>query len=200
MFNYYPAPVARLIDELMKLPGVGPKSAQRLAFHLLNTQEKDAVGLAQSIINARQRIKQCSVCANLTEQDPCPFCQDVARDEKIICIVEQPRDVIAMEKTREFKGKYHVLHGAISPMDGIGPEQLTVNLLLSRLKGSPVEEVVVATNPNVEGEATALYLSRLLKPLGIKVTRIAHGLPVGGDLEYADEVTLAKAFEGRKEI
>ncbi|HHT62688.1 MAG: recombination mediator RecR [Bacillota bacterium] len=200
MFNYYPAPVARLIDELMKLPGVGPKSAQRLAFHLLNAPEKDAVGLAQSIVNARQKIKQCSVCANLTEQDPCSFCQDITRDDRILCIVEQPRDVIAMEKTREFKGKYHVLHGAISPIDGIGPEQLTVAQLLSRLQGSRVDEVVVATNPNVEGEATALYLARLLKPLGIKVTRIAHGLPVGGDLEYADEVTLAKAFEGRKEI
>lgn len=200
MFNYYPAPVARLIDELMKLPGVGPKSAQRLAFHLLNAPEKDAVGLAQSIVNARQKIKQCSVCANLTEQDPCPFCRDTTREDKVLCIVEQPRDVIAMEKMREFKGKYHVLHGAISPMEGIGPEQLTINQLLSRLHGSRVEEVVVATNPNVEGEATALYLSRLLKPLGIRVTRIAHGLPVGGDLEYADEVTLARAFEGRKEI
>lgn len=200
MLNYYPAPVARLIDELMKLPGIGPKSAQRLAFHLLNTGEKDALGLAQSIMNARQKIKQCSVCANLTEQDPCSFCQDVTRDVKVLCVVEQPRDVIAMEKTREFKGKYHVLHGAISPMDGIGPEQLTIKQLLTRLQGSPVEEVVVATNPNVEGEATALYLSRILKPMGIKVTRIAHGLPVGGDLEYADEVTLAKAFEGRKEL
>jgi len=200
MFNYYPAPVARLIDELMKLPGVGPKSAQRLAFHLLNAMEKDAVGLAQSIINARQKIKQCSVCANLTEQDPCSFCQDITRDDKVLCVVEQPRDMIAMEKTREFKGRYHVLHGAISPMDGIGPEQLTIKQLLARFQGSKIEEVVVATNPNVEGEATALYLSRLLKPLSIKVTRIAHGLPVGGDLEYADEVTLAKAFEGRKEI
>lgn len=200
MFNYYPAPVARLIDELMKLPGVGPKSAQRLAFHLLNALEKDAVGLAQSILNARQKIKQCSVCANLTEQDPCLFCQDVTRDDQVLCVVEQPRDMIAMEKTREFKGRYHVLHGAISPMDGIGPDQLTIKQLLIRFHGSKIEEVVVATNPNVEGEATALYLAKLLKPLGVKVTRIAHGLPVGGDLEYADEVTLAKAFEGRKEI
>ncbi|MGI6678004.1 MAG: recombination mediator RecR [Dehalobacterium sp.] len=200
MFNYYPAPVARLIDELMKLPGVGPKSAQRLAFHLLNASERDALGLTQAIIDARKMIKQCSVCANLTDQDPCAFCQDQNRDDKVLCIVEQPRDVIAMEKTREFKGRYHVLHGAISPIEGIGPEQLTVNRLLSRLQGSPVEEVVVATNLSVEGEATALYLSRLLKPLKIKVTRIAYGLPVGGDLEYADEVTLAKAFEGRKEI
>ncbi|ATW28723.1 recombination mediator RecR [Candidatus Formimonas warabiya] len=197
---YYPEPVAKLIDELMKLPGVGPKSAQRLAFHLLNALEKDALGLAQAIVSARQKIRQCSVCANLTEQDPCPLCLDPTRDQSLLCIVEQPKDVVAMEKTREIKGKYHVLHGAISPMDGIGPEQLTINLLLSRLRDSQVKEVVVATNPNVEGEATALYLSRLLKPMGIKVTRIAHGLPVGGDLEYADEVTLAKAFEGRKEM
>jgi len=200
MFYYYPEPVARLIEQLMKLPGVGPKSAQRLAFFILNAGEQDALGLAQAIVTAREKIKQCSICANLTELDPCSLCNDQGRDTELLCVVEQPRDVIAMEKTREFRGKYHVLHGAISPMDGIGPDQLTIKQLLSRLHDSQIKEVVVATNPNVEGEATALYLSKLLKPMGIKVTRIAHGLPVGGDLEYADEVTLAKAFEGRREI
>lgn len=200
MHHTYPEPVLRLIEELMKLPGVGPKSAQRLAFHLLNTLERDAVGLAKAIVAARENIRQCSICANLTQNDPCAICQDVNRDEKALCVVEQSKDIIAMEKTKEFKGKYHVLHGAISPMDGVGPDQLTIKQLLSRIQGSEVSEIVVATNPNIEGEATALYLSRLLKPMGIKVTRIAHGLPVGGDLEYADEVTLAKALEGRREI
>lgn len=200
MLYHYPQPLANLIEELMKLPGIGPKSAQRLAFHLLNTSESDAVGLARAIVTARKETRQCSVCANLTAEDPCSLCRDPDRDNGILCVVEQPRDVIAMEKTREFKGKYHVLHGAISPMEGVGPDQLTIKLLLARLQGSPLRELVVATNPNVEGEATALYLARLLKPMGIKVTRIAHGLPVGGDLEYADEVTLARAFEGRREI
>jgi recombination protein RecR len=200
MFYYYPEPVARLIDQLMKLPGIGPKSAQRLALFLLDSPEKDALGLAQAIVHAKRKIKQCKICANLTEQETCELCLDTGRDNKILCVVEHPKDVIAMEKTREFKGKYHVLHGAISPMDGIGPDQLTIDRLLQRMQDSQVEEIVVATNPNVEGEATALYLSRLLKPVGIKVTRIAHGLPVGGDLEYADEVTLAKAFEGRREL
>ncbi|MDD2496717.1 MAG: recombination mediator RecR [Desulfitobacteriaceae bacterium] len=200
MVYYYPQSLTNLIEELTKLPGIGPKTAQRLAFHLLNTTEKDAVGLARAIMTARQKTRHCSVCANLTEDDPCPICRDANRDPGLLCVVEQPRDLFAMEKTREFKGKYHVLHGAISPMDGVGPEQLTVNTLLSRLQEGRVKEVIVATNPNVEGEATALYLSRLLKPKGIKVTRIAHGLPVGGDLEYVDEITLAKAYEGRREI
>ena len=200
MIYNYPQPLANLIEELMKLPGVGPKSAQRMAFYLLKAMDRDAVGLARAIISAREKTKQCSICANLTEADPCPLCQDPNRDESLLCVVEQARDVVAMEKTREFKGRYHVLQGAISPMDGIGPEQLTFGLLLARLRNDAVKEVIVATNPNVEGEATALYISRLLKPLGLRVTRIAHGMPVGGDLEYVDEVTLAKAYEGRREI
>lgn len=200
MLYNYPQPLANLIEELMKLPGVGPKSAQRLAFHLLHASDKDAVGLARAIVTAREKTKQCSVCANLTEEDPCPICRDETRDPTLLCVVEQARDVVAMEKTREFKGRYHVLNGAISPMDGVGPDQLTFGLLLARLQDGAIKEVVVATNPNVEGEATALYLSRLLKPMGLIVTRIAHGLPVGGDLEYVDEVTLAKAYEGRREI
>jgi recombination protein RecR len=198
MLYNYPQPLANLIEELMKLPGVGPKSAQRLAFHLLQADQKDAVGLAKAIVTAREKTKQCSICANLTEADPCPICRDAGRDTGLLCVVEQARDVMAMEKTREFKGRYHVLHGAISPMDGVGPEQLTFKLLLTRLRENDIKEVVVATNPNVEGEATALYISRLLKPMGMTVTRIAHGLPVGGDLEYADEVTLLRALQGRK--
>lgn len=200
MIYNYPQPLANLIEELMKLPGVGPKSAQRMAFYLLKAMDRDAVGLARAILNAREKTKQCSICANLTEVDPCPLCQDQNRDESLLCVVEQARDVVAMEKTREFKGRYHVLQGAISPMDGIGPDQLTFSQLLARLGNGAVKEVIVATNPNVEGEATALYISRLLKPLGLRVTRIAHGMPVGGDLEYVDEVTLARAYEGRREI
>lgn len=200
MFHTYPEPLAKLIDWLSRLPGVGPKTAQRLAFYLLTCEEKDARGLSQAIITARDKIKQCSICANITETDPCLICRDEKRDAGFICLVERPKDVVAMEKTREFRGKYHVLHGAISPMDGIGPEQLTIKMLLARIRDNPITEVVVATNPNVEGEATALYISRLLKPMAIKVTRIAHGLPVGGDLEYADEITLARALEGRREI
>lgn len=198
---YYAAPVARLIEELAKLPGIGPKTAQRLAFYLLNLPREEAVSLARSIVEAKDRTRYCSVCCNLTEQDPCTVCANPARQRGILCVVEEPRDVVALEKTREYKGSYHVLHGSLSPMDGIGPEDLRIKELLARLgPDSPYTEVVVATNPNVEGEATAMYLARLLKPLGVKVTRIAHGLPVGGDLEYADEVTLIRAFEGRREI
>ena len=197
---YYAEPMARLIEELGKLPGIGPKTAQRLAFHILNTDSGEAEELAKAIIYARERIIYCSVCSNLTDIDPCYTCTDVGRNLSIICVVEEPRDVVAIERTREFKGLYHVLHGAISPMEGVGPDDLKVKELLTRLRGNTVQELIVATNPNIEGEATAMYLARLIKPLGIKVTRIAHGLPVGGDLEYADEVTLSKAFEGRREL
>lgn len=197
---YYAEPVARLIEEFAKLPGIGPKTAQRLAFHILNSDIENAKGLARALIEARQKIKYCSVCCNLTDVDPCKICGDVARDKKAICVVEQAKDVVAIERTREFKGLYHVLHGAISPMDGIGPDQLKVKELLERIQRQPVQEIILALNPNIEGEATAMYLARLLKPMGIRITRIAHGLPVGGDLEYADEVTLSKAFEGRREM
>lgn len=196
---FYAQPVARLIEQFSKLPGIGPKTAQRLAFYLLNAPPQEALNLSQAIKEAKEKISYCSVCSNLTDVDPCYICTDNSRNKKIICVVEDPRDVVALEKTREFKGLYHVLQGAISPMDGIGPEALKIKELLPRLQND-VEEIVLALNPNVEGEATALYISRLVKPLGIKVTRIAHGIPVGGDLEYADEATLAKAIEGRTEI
>lgn len=196
---YYAQPVARLIDQLSKLPGIGPKTAQRLAFYLLNAPQQEALNLSQAIKDAREKITYCSICSNLTDVDPCHICTDQSRNRKIICIVEEPRDVVALEKTREYKGLYHILQGALSPMDGVGPDSLRIKELLPRLQEN-VEEVVLATNPDIEGEATALYISRLVKPLGIKVTRIAHGLPVGGDLEYADEATLTKAFEGRREI
>lgn len=197
---YYAEPVAKLIEELAKLPGIGPKTAQRLAFHLLNSPREEGVALARAIVEAKDKTRYCSVCCNITEQDPCHICTDNARKRGILCVVEEPRDVVALEKTREFRGLYHVLHGAISPMDGIGPENLRIKELLGRMGDGTVQEVVLATNPNVEGEATAMYIARLLKPMGLKVTRIAHGLPVGGDLEYADEVTLIRAFEGRREI
>lgn len=197
---YYAEPVARLIGELSKLPGIGPKTAQRLAFYILNNDAGEALELARAITEAKEKIRYCSVCSNLTDVDPCHTCRDEARNKTIICVVEEPRDVVAIERTREFKGLYHVLQGAISPMEGVGPDQLKVKELLSRLQGGSTKEIIVATNPNIEGEATAMYLARLIKPLGIKVTRIAHGLPVGGDLEYADEVTLSKAFEGRREL
>ena len=194
-FLNYPQPLADLIAGLSRLPGIGPKTAGRLAFYLLQ-QPQIADSLAEAIRNAQENIRECSVCCNYTDQDPCPICTSEKRDPTLLCIVEQPRDVVALEKTREFKGRYHVLHGVISPLEGIGPEQLTVSQLLKRLEG--IQEVVMAMNPTVEGEATGMYLSKLLKPIGIKVTRIAHGLPVGGDLEYADEVTIARALEGRR--
>ncbi|GAB6172602.1 recombination mediator RecR [Paradesulfitobacterium aromaticivorans] len=193
----YPQPLADLISSLARLPGIGPKTAGRLAFYLLQEPET-AQALAQSIMKAKEKIKRCSVCSNFTEHDPCALCQSERRDRTVLCIVEHPRDVAALEKTGEFKGLYHVLQGVLSPLEGIGPEQLTVQQLLRRLEG--VQEVIMAVNPTVEGEATALYLARLLKPLGLKVTRIAHGLPVGGDLEYADEVTIARALEGRRSL
>ena len=198
--NYYAKPVARLIDQLAKLPGIGPKTAQRLAFHLLNAPAEVALELAKAIEEAKKAIRYCSVCGNFTDEDPCFICGDQRRRHDIICVVERPRDVVAMEKARGFKGLYHVLQGAISPMEGIGPEQLNIRELLRRLEGGDINEVILATNPNVEGDATALYLAGLLKPLGVYVTRIAHGLPVGADLEYADEMTLSKALEGRQEI
>ena len=193
----YPQPLADLIGSLARLPGIGPKTAGRLAFYLLQEPET-AQALAQSIMKAKEKIKRCSVCSNFTEHDPCALCRSERRDRTVLCIVEHPRDVAALEKTGEFKGLYHVLQGVLSPLEGIGPEQLTVQQLLRRLEG--VQEVIMAVNPTVEGEATALYLARLLKPLGLKVTRIAHGLPVGGDLEYADEVTIARALEGRRNL
>lgn len=193
-------PVAKLIKELNKLPGIGPKTAQRLAFHILEYNEREVQNLTEAIIEAKTSIKLCSQCCNLTDVDPCITCAADSRDKEIICVVEDPRDVAALERTREYKGLYHVLHGVISPMDNVGPEKLKIKELLQRLKDGHVKEIVMATNPTVEGEATAMYIARLIQPLGIKVTRIAHGIPVGGDLEYADEVTLARAFEGRRSM
>lgn len=198
--SFYAAPVARLIEEFEKLPGIGHKTAQRLAFHVLNMPKEKVEKLSSAISDAKMKVRFCSVCGNLTDMETCALCSSKTRDESFICVVEDPRDVVAMEKIKEFKGLYHVLHGAISPMAGIGPEDIKIKELLERIKNGNIKEVIVATNPNLEGEATAMYLSKLLKPLGVKTTRIAHGIPVGGDLEYADEVTLAKALEGRREI
>lgn len=198
--DYYAGPVARLIEEFSKLPGIGKKTAQRLAFHVLNTDMEDARKLSEAIIYAKEKTKYCSECANITDIDPCNICRNQSRQKNTICVVQDPKDVIAMEKTREFRGMYHVLHGAISPMEGIGPESIKIKELIVRLQKTHVDEVILATNPTIEGEATAMYISKLIKPAGIKVTRIAHGIPVGGDLEYADEVTLSKALEGRREI
>ncbi|MCX7884461.1 MAG: recombination mediator RecR [Caloramator sp.] len=197
--NFYPLPISRLIEEFSKLPGVGPKTAQRLAFYVLNMDMVEAEKLSSAIINAKNNIKYCSVCGNLTDEDPCIICRNTSRDSNLICVVEEPKDVIAMEKTREYKGLYHVLHGVISPLGGVGPDDIKIKELLGRITPD-IKEIIIATNPNVEGEATAMYIARLIKPLGVKVTRIAHGIPVGADLEYADEVTLSKALEGRREI
>ena len=196
----YPKPLARLIGELSKLPGIGYKSAQRLAFHILSYDDAEAKALADSITDAKRDMKYCSVCGNLTDNDPCAICSDESRRRDVICVVESPRDVMAMERIKEFDGLYHVLNGVISPMEGIGPEDINLKSLIARLQSEDVRELIVATNPNIAGEATAMYIARLIKPAGIKVTRIAHGLPVGGDLEYADEVTLLKAMEGRREL
>ncbi len=198
--KHYAKPLSRLIGELSKLPGIGGKTAQRLAFHILSQDDRDAFALAEAILDAKKNMKYCSVCGNLTDVDPCSICADPARDQGVICVVESPRDVSAMERIKEFQGLYHVLHGAISPMDGIGPEDINLKQLIVRLQQNEVREVILATNPNIEGEATAMYTARLIKPAGIKVTRIAHGVPVGGDLEYADEITLSKAMEGRREL
>ena len=196
----YAGPVQDLIDELGRLPGIGPKSAQRIAFHLLKLPKEDALRLAHAIGEVKDRIGFCATCCNVAEGEVCGICADTRRDPKLICVVEEPRDVVAIEKTLEFKGLYHVLQGAISPIEGIGLDQLRVKELLTRLREHEVEEIILATNPNLEGEATAMALSRLLKPLGVRVTRPASGLPVGGDLEYADELTLGRAMEGRRAV
>ncbi|MGN0694636.1 MAG: recombination mediator RecR [Lentihominibacter sp.] len=198
--NYYAKPLNRLIGELSRLPGIGGKTAQRLAFHILSMDEKDVNTLADVIKQAKKEMVYCSVCGNLTDRDPCAICSDRSRDESTICVVESPRDLVAMEKIKEYHGYYHVLHGTISPMDGIGPDDINLKSLISRLGNENVKELIIATNPTIEGEATAMYIARLIKPSGIKVSRIAHGIPVGGDLEYADEVTLLKAVEGRREL
>lgn len=197
---YYPEPVARLIEAFQKLPGIGPKTAQRLTFFLLKRPAAEVSALSEALVSVKTKIVHCSLCFNVTEEDPCRICRDPRRDQRALCVVEEPNDLLAMERTGEFRGRYHVLLGALSPLDGIGPEDLKVRELLARFETEGVEEVILATNPNVEGEATAIYLAKLLKPLGVRVTRIARGLPVGGDLEYADEVTLSKAFQGRREM
>ncbi len=194
-----PDPLIRLIEELQRLPGIGPKGAQRLAFHILKTPREQADRLADAVRELKERVTYCSVCNNITDIDPCAYCSNGTRDPRIICVVEEPQNVAAIEKTRDFKGTYHVLMGALSPLQGIGPDDLKIKGLLSRVNDG-VNEIILATNPNVEGEATAIYLARLLKPLGVKVTRIAMGVPVGSDLEYADEVTMHKALEGRREV
>jgi len=196
----YSKPLAQLIEELQKLPGIGPKSAQRLAYHLIKQPAPEVAKLAKALTDAKEKIRFCSRCSNLTALDPCELCANPARDPAVICVVSEPKDLVAVERTREYRGQYHVLQGLISPMDGIGPEQLKVKELLARLPGETVKEVILAIPPSIEGEATSLYLGRLIKPLGVRVTRIAFGLPVGGDLEYADEMTLVKALEGRREI
>ena len=196
----YAKPLNVLIKELSSLPGVGGKTAQRLAFHILSMDDARAESLADAILTAKKEMKYCSVCGNLTDQEPCSICSDDTRDRSVICVVETARDVFAMERLREYRGLYHVLHGTISPMDGRGPEDINLKSLIIRLQENDIEEVVIATNPSIEGEATAMYIARLIKPSGIRVSRIAHGLPVGGDIEYTDEVTLLKALEGRREL
>lgn len=196
----YAGPIQDLIDELGRLPGVGPKSAQRIAFHLLKVSKDDALRLARVIAEVKERTTLCQVCFNVAEHERCGICADPRRDATVVCVVEEPRDLVAVEKTGEFRGRYHVLQGAISPIDGVGPEQLRVRELVARIEHEGIQEVILCTNPNLEGEATALYLGRLLKPLRLRVTRIASGLPVGGDLEYADELTLGRALEGRREV
>jgi recombination protein RecR len=194
------APLAKLIEHFRALPGIGAKTAVRLAYHVLDMEAGEARALAGAIIEAKEKIGFCNTCFNLSDRNPCAICASAERDRSVICVVEQPQDVAAMERMRDFRGLYHVLHGALSPLEGVGPGDIRIKELLGRLADETVKEVIMATNPNVEGEATAMYIARLLKPMGIKVTRIAHGLPVGGDLEYADEVTLSKAMENRREI
>lgn len=195
-----PRSVERLIEELNRLPGIGPKTASRLTFYLLRSPQEQVQALAEAIGELKEQVVSCSVCFNIAETDPCPICNDPQRDRSVICVVEEPLDVLAIERIREYDGLYHVLHGAISPMEGIGPEDLKIAELVQRLRGRPAEEIILATNPNLEGESTAMYVSRQLAPLGVRVTRLAHGLPMGGDLEYADEVTLTLALEGRREM
>jgi len=199
MPDYAPS-VSRLIDELKHLPGIGQKTAQRLAFHLLRVDREQALALSDAIRDAKEKVRECSICNNITDTDPCIYCANAARNRKLICVVEDAPNILAIEKTRQFDGLYHVLGGSLSPLQGIGPEQLKIKSLIERLKGATVEEIILATNPTAEGEATAMYLSKLVKPLGVRVTRIAMGIPVGSDLEYADEVTMYKAMEGRRDL
>lgn len=196
----YSKAMARLVEAFNKLPGIGPKTAQRLAYFILKLPREEVEAISQALIEARDKITLCSRCGNFTEEQPCYVCRDNKRDPGVICVVQEPRDLLAMEKTGEYQGNYHVLQGAISPIDGVGPDNIRIKELLERVQQGNVKEIILATNPNVEGEATAMYISRLMKPLGVRITRIAHGLPVGGDLEYADEVTLTRALEGRREI
>lgn len=198
--RYLPRPVARLVEELIRLPGIGPKSASRLAYYLLRVPEEEARALAEAILEMKARMRFCSRCYNITEVDPCAICSDEDRDRTRICVVEEPLDVVALERTGRYRGLYHVLHGAISPVEGIGPDDLRIRELLTRVRLQPVEEIILATNPSLEGDATAMYLAQNLIPLGVRVTRLAHGLPMGGDLEYADEITLSRALEGRREL
>ena len=200
MSGYNVAPLSKLVEQFERLPGIGHKTAQRLAYYVLKLPNEEARDFSSAILDAHDKIRYCKVCCNLTDQELCPVCRDKNRDKSIICVVEDPRDVMALERTNEFNAGYHVLHGVISPLGGVGPEQLCIKELLNRVNSSSVKEIIMATNPTVEGEATAMYISRLLKPLGVKVTRLAYGIPVGGDLEYADEVTLTRALEGRNEI
>ncbi len=200
MANYNVAPLQRLVEQFERLPGIGSKTAQRLAYFVLNMPKEQAAEFSKAITEAHEKIRRCEICCNFSDQEKCPVCRSEARDKSTICVVETPRDAIAIEGTGEYKGTYHVLHGVISPLNGIGPDQLCIKELLARLNDGKAQEVIMATNPTVEGEATAMYLSRLLKPLGLKITRLAYGIPVGGDLEYADDVTLARALEGRSEL
>ena len=193
-------PMARLIDEFKRLPGIGQKSAQRIAFHVLRSTREEAERLAQAVLEVKDRMRLCEICHNISDAETCPICSDSSRNQKLLCVVEEPRNIIVIERTRQYSGRYHVLHGSLSPLRGVGPEQLKVKSLLERLQSGTIEEIIIATNPNVEGEATAVYLSRLLKPLGVRVTRIGMGIPVGSDLDYVDEVTMLKSMEGRKEI
>lgn len=197
---HYPEPIAQLMESYMKLPGIGEKTAARLAFYTVNMQEEDVTRFAKALISVKRDLQYCSICGNMTQNDPCDICEDKNRDQSIILVVEQPKDVISMEKMHEFRGLYHVLHGVLSPIEGTGPEDINIPVLIKRLQKDEVKEVIIATNATAEGEATAMYLSRLIKPAGIKVTRLAHGLSVGSDIEYADEVTLFKAVEGRREM
>lgn len=196
----YATPIARLIEEFAKMPGIGKRTAERLAYYVLKLPREEVAAFAEAMTNAKDKIIFCPVCQSLTETTPCEICADERRDGGLICVVEKPKDVVKIEKTREFKGTYHVLHGVISPMDGVGPDDIRIKELVARVTGGNVREVIMATNPNLEGETTAMYIAKLLSPFGVKVTRLAHGIPVGGDLEYADEVTLTRALEGRHEI
>ncbi len=193
-------PIAKLVEELKRLPGIGQKTAQRLAFHILRADHEEALALSDAIRNAKEKIRQCSVCNNITDEDPCLYCTSTTRNRKLICVVEEPHNILPVEKTRQFSGLYHVLGGALSPLQGVGPEQLKIRSLIERLKDGPVEEIIICTNPTAEGEATAVYLSKLIKPLGVRGSRIAMGVPVGSDLEYADEITMLKAIEGRRDL